>query len=169
MLAMRMQRNGRKGKAFFRLIVQESRLSPKSGRVVAYVGTYDPHSKAVELDNEKISQYLSNGTQPSDAVARLLRSQKVELPKWVKLEDTQSRSVRNPEKLRKNQPAQAEEPAKPETNEAEAKPEAESSTESATTDAGATDDGKKPADEVKAADKKDDKKSTKSDKADAEK
>ncbi len=104
MLAIRMQRNGRKGQAFFRVIVQESRLSPSSGRVVAYLGSYNPHTKDVSLDNEQVSKYLSNGAQPSDRVARLLRSQKIELPTWVKIVDTQSRSTKNPEKLRKNQP-----------------------------------------------------------------
>ena len=140
MLAMRMQRNGRKGRAFFRVIVQESRLSPKSGRVVAYVGTYDPHAKVVELDNEKVSFYLTNGTQPSDAVARLLRSQKIDMPAWVSIEDTQSRTIRNPEKLRKNQPAEeeattTEEADKEVASPAEDKTEDTSKTESAKQDA----------------------------------
>ena len=44
MLAIRMQRTGRKGHAMFRVVVQESRLTPTSGRVVAMLGSYDPHS-----------------------------------------------------------------------------------------------------------------------------
>lgn len=105
-----MQRNGRKDNAYFRVIVQEARLSPKSGRVVAYIGTYDPHTKEVNIDVEKAGFYMENGAQPSDSVARLFRSQKIKLPEWVKIEDTQSRNVKNSEKLRKHQPAEEEAP-----------------------------------------------------------
>lgn len=117
-----MQRKGRKGQAYFRVIVQESRLSPASGKVVAYLGGYDPHTKDVTIDTEKVSFYLDNGAQPSESVARLLRSQKITLPSWVSIEDSQKRSIKNPEKLRKNQPKEeAEEaPAEPEPSSDEA-------------------------------------------------
>jgi small subunit ribosomal protein S16 len=106
MLAIRLQRKGRKGHAQFRVIVQESRLSPKSGRVVANLGSYDPHTKVATLDTEKAEFYLSNGAQPSERVARLFKSEKVKLPDWVSIVDSQKRTIRNPEKLRKNQPAE---------------------------------------------------------------
>ncbi len=106
MLAIRMQRTGRKGHAQFRVIVQESRLSPKSGRVVAAVGNFDPHSKVANLDTEKIEFYLSNGARPSNSVAKLLDREKVKLPAWVEIDRAQSRAIRSPEKLRKNQPAE---------------------------------------------------------------
>ena len=83
MLAIRMQRRGRKGHAMFRVVVQESRLAPTSGRTVAVLGSYDPHAKAVVLDKEKATTYLKNGAQPSDRVVRLLKSEGVKLPKWV--------------------------------------------------------------------------------------
>ena len=73
MLAIRMQRTGRKGHAEFRLIVQESRLSPASGRVVARLGSYNPHSKAVTLAKDKAEFYLEHGAQPSESAARLLK------------------------------------------------------------------------------------------------
>lgn len=111
MLAIRMQRTGRSGHAQFRVIVQDRRFSPKSGRVTAFVGSYDPHSKAATLDKDKISQYLSNGAQPSDRVARLLKKEGVKLPDWVKLDADKGRDIKHPEKLRKNRPAGAEAPA----------------------------------------------------------
>ena len=127
MLAIRMQRRGRKGHAQFRVIVQESRLSPKSGRVVASLGSYDPHSKVVTLDKEKAEFYLSNGAQPSNSVAKLLQREKVKLPDWVEIETVQKRTIRNAEKLRKNQPAEEA----PEATAEEAPAEAEAETPSA--------------------------------------
>jgi small subunit ribosomal protein S16 len=109
MLAIRMQRTGRKGHAQFRVIVQESRLTPTSGRVVANIGSYNPHTKATAIDKEKASFYLTNGAQPSERAARLLQAEGVALPAWVKVAEQKQRATRHPEKLRKNQPAVAEE------------------------------------------------------------
>lgn len=113
MLAIRMQRTGRKGHATFRVVVQDTRQTPTSGRVVAQLGHYDPHTKAVTIDNEKATLYLSNGAQPSERVARLLQKQGVKLPDWVTLSENKERKTRHPEKLRKDQPKveKVEEPA----------------------------------------------------------
>jgi small subunit ribosomal protein S16 len=108
MLAIRMQRTGRSGHSQFRVIIQDSRFSPKRGRIVAYVGSYNPHTKTAEIDTEKISQYLANGAQPSDRVAKLLQKEGVKLPDWVKLEPHQSGSTRNAAKRRSTRPAEAE-------------------------------------------------------------
>ena len=121
MLAIRMQRTGRKGHAMFRVVVQDSRLTPTSGKVVALLGSYDPHAKSAQLDTEKASFYLGHGAQPSDRVVRLLQSQGVKLPDWVKLPATdKQRVIRNSDKLRKNQPKKEE----PKAPEAEAEPKA---------------------------------------------
>jgi small subunit ribosomal protein S16 len=109
MLVIRMQRTGRKGHAMFRVVVQESRLTPTSGKVVALVGSYDPHAKTAQLDKEKASFYLKNGARPSPRVVRLLQAEKVKLPEWVIIPTaSKKREIRNPEKLRKNQPAEPE-------------------------------------------------------------
>lgn len=105
MLAIRMQRTGRKGYATYRMIVQEAHRQPTSGRVVANLGSYNPHTKEVNIDTEKASFYLKNGAQPSDRVVYVLESQKVELPSWVKKPATdKKKSIKNIEKLRRNQP-----------------------------------------------------------------
>ena len=104
MLSIRMQRTGRKAHAMFRLVVQESRLTPTSGKVVANLGSYDPHTKAASIDKEKATFYLGNGAQPSARAARLLKTEGVELPAWVKMPSDKTRTVRNADKLRKNQP-----------------------------------------------------------------
>ncbi len=104
MLVIRMQRTGRKGHAQFRVVVQDSRRTPSSGRVVAALGHYNPHTKATVLDKEKAAQYLKNGAQPSDRVVRLFQSESIELPEWVIKAAEKTRKVRHPEKLRRNQP-----------------------------------------------------------------
>lgn len=106
MLVIRLQRAGRKGHAQYRVVVQDSRFSPTSGRVIAYVGSYNPHTKAAKLDKEKIEGYLANGAQPSPRVVGLLKSDKIKLPKWVEETAAKKRSVRNPEKRRSTSPAQ---------------------------------------------------------------
>jgi small subunit ribosomal protein S16 len=122
MLAIRMQRTGRKGLSHFRVVVQDSQFSPSSGRVVAQVGHYNPHNKETVIDKDTIEKYLKNGAQPSPRVVKLLQSQKISLPDWVEKPDTdKKRPTKNPEKLRKNQPKE-EAPVEETGNEA---PEAE--------------------------------------------
>ena len=105
MLAIRMQRVGRKGHPEFRVVVQDARLTPTSGRIVARIGHVNPHSKAVTLDKEKAEYYLSNGAQPSPRVVRMLVSEKVTLPDWVVVpSNDKKRSIKNTDKLRRNQP-----------------------------------------------------------------
>ena len=142
MLAIRMQRTGRKGHAMFRVVVQDTRQTPTSGKVVAQLGHYDPHTKAATVDTEKATFYLTNGAQPSDRVARLLKKEGVKLPEWVSLSGETNKTIRNAEKLRKNQPKEevkeevaaeapeepVETPAEETTAEAEA-PVAEETTE----------------------------------------
>ena len=106
MLAIRLQRLGRKSYPVYRLAVQESQRHPSSGRVVAYVGSYNPHTKETNLNAEKIALYLGNGAQPTPRVVRILTEQKIALPSWVKQASKKESSIRNPEKLRKNVPAE---------------------------------------------------------------
>lgn len=118
-----MQRTGRKGHAMFRVVVQDSHRTPSSGKFVALLGSYDPHAKTTTLQKDKAELYLSNGAQPSDRVAALLEREGVKLPSWVKVSAARKGAIRNPEKLRKNQPAKEAVPeaviAKVETPEAD--------------------------------------------------
>lgn len=132
MLAIRMQRTGRKGHAQFRVIVQESRRTPSSGNIVAALGNYDPHTKAVTLDKEKAATYLNNGAQPSPRVAMLLQKEGIALPSWVKIDSNKKRAIKNTEKLRRNQtPEPVEEAPAAEA----AAPEEAPATEAETTEA----------------------------------
>jgi small subunit ribosomal protein S16 len=105
MLAIRLQRVGRKGYPVYRLAVQESQRHPSSGRVVAYVGTYNPHTKEANVQVELAQKYLDNGAQPTPRIVKLLKDAGVKLPTWVKEVATdKQKAIRNAEKLRKNQP-----------------------------------------------------------------
>lgn len=113
MLVIRMQRTGRKGHAQFRVVVQDSRRTPSSGRVVAALGHFNPHTKEAKVNKEKAEFYLSNGAQPSDRVVRLLKAEGIKLPSWVKDPAQKYRSIRNADKLRKNQPKEEAAPEAP--------------------------------------------------------
>jgi small subunit ribosomal protein S16 len=104
MLAIRLQRVGRKGYATYRLAIQESQRHPSSGRVIAYVGSYNPHTKEASVQVELAQKYLDNGAQPTPRVVKLLKDAGVKLPKWIVTANTKSKTIRNAEKLRKNQP-----------------------------------------------------------------
>ncbi len=127
MLAIRMQRTGRKGHAMFRVVVQDSRWAPTSGKFVAMLGSYDPHAKTVSIKKDRAQFYLDHGAQPSERVARLFTAEGVKMPDWVTKAVPKERTIRNPEKLRKNRPAEeapVEEAAPAEAPAAEAETEA---------------------------------------------
>lgn len=119
-----MQRLGRKGHPTYRVVVQDVRQTPTSGKYVALLGSYDPHAKTTTLSREKAEFYLKNGAQPSDRVVRLFTTEGIKLPEWVKKPTEHKREIRNADKLRKNRPAEeapvaeeasVEEPAAEET------------------------------------------------------
>jgi small subunit ribosomal protein S16 len=119
MLAIRMQRTGRKGHAQFRMIVQDSRRTPTSGNIVELLGSYDPHTKVAVINKERAAFFLTNGAQPSDRALRILSFNKVEIPAWVEKTLIKKSATKNPTKLRKNQPKVEPEVATPEAVEAQ--------------------------------------------------
>lgn len=123
MLAIRLQRVGRAGYPTYRLAVQESQRHPSSGRVVAYVGSYNPHTKDATVQVELAQKYLDNGAQPTPRVVKLMKAAGVKLPKWVvEASSDKQKAVRHADKLRKNQPKEevVEEAPAEETTEAAA-------------------------------------------------
>ncbi len=73
MVKIRLRRMGSKKKPFYRIVVADSR-SPRDGKFIAEVGTYNPMTNPAEvtLKTEEIKKWISNGAQPTDAVNRLL-------------------------------------------------------------------------------------------------
>ena len=73
---IRMTRAGAKKRPFFRIVVADSR-SPRDGRFIEKVGTYNPmlakdHKDRVVLDQERLKHWLAVGARPSERVARFL-------------------------------------------------------------------------------------------------
>jgi small subunit ribosomal protein S16 len=71
-----MKRMGRKNREYYRICATDRR-SPRDGRVIEEIGTYDPHVKETDarctLDGARIQYWLSVGAQPSDAVRVLIK------------------------------------------------------------------------------------------------
>ena len=67
---------GKKGHTFYRIVAADSR-SPRDGRIIEQVGTYNPlnDEAQVSLDEEKVMKWLQNGAQPSDTVRSILSKQ----------------------------------------------------------------------------------------------
>ena len=72
-LVIRLRRQGARKRPFFRIVVAES-SSPRDGRCVAQIGTYDPASDppTVNLRSDKVERWLKAGARPSETVANLL-------------------------------------------------------------------------------------------------
>ncbi|WP_281164874.1 30S ribosomal protein S16 [Liquorilactobacillus sicerae] len=70
---IRLKRMGSKKRPFYRIVVADSR-SPRDGRFIETVGTYNPltQPELVTLKEEKILNWLQNGAQPSDTVRNIL-------------------------------------------------------------------------------------------------
>lgn len=136
MLAIRLKRTGKTHFATYRIIVQDSHRHPTSGKVVAFLGAYNPHSKEVSLDKEAAQKYLDNGAQPTTRVAKILADQGVKLPSWVKeFNDSRKKATRNPDKLRKNQPKEEPETAENSEEAADSEATTETATESVESEA----------------------------------
>ena len=85
MLRIRLARGGAKKRPYYSLVVADSH-SPRDGRFIEKVGTYNPllkkdDPKRITLNSERISQWLAKGAQPTDRVARFLSTQG--LAKWA--------------------------------------------------------------------------------------
>ena len=71
---IRLKRMGMKKKPFYRVVVADER-SPRDGRFIEEIGTYDPMQSpaVIKIDNEKAVAWMKNGAQPSDTVRILLK------------------------------------------------------------------------------------------------
>ena len=71
---MRLTRVGSKKNPIYRVVVADSR-SPRDGKFIEIVGRYNPQHEPslIELDEERVRDWLGKGAQPSDSVAKLLK------------------------------------------------------------------------------------------------
>ena len=75
-LKIRLSRAGAKKRPFYRIVVADSR-SPRDGRYIEKIGTYNPllpkdSGERIQLDTERAKHWLSNGALPTDRVLRFL-------------------------------------------------------------------------------------------------
>lgn len=72
---IRLARHGSKGNPFYRIVVADSR-SPRDGRFIDRIGTYNPRTQPsdIQIDQEKAREWLGKGAQPTDQVKNLFRA-----------------------------------------------------------------------------------------------
>ena len=71
MLKIRLMRKGKKGQAYFRVVIQEQR-SKNKGKYLEDLGFWDPHKNEFQIKEERVKHWLSNGAQPTDTVHNFL-------------------------------------------------------------------------------------------------
>src|SRR3989344_841446 len=72
MLMIRFQRTGRTNDPSFRIAVLEKERAAKAGNIVELLGTYNPRSKALTLNEESVKGWIAKGAQPTDSIRNLL-------------------------------------------------------------------------------------------------
>jgi len=77
MVKIRLQRQGKKKAPFYHIVVADSR-SPRDGRIIEQLGTYDPMTDpaTINLDKEKVEKWIKNGAKPTDTVKDLIEKAK---------------------------------------------------------------------------------------------
>ena len=75
MVKIRLRRMGAKKAPYYRVVVADSR-SPRDGRFIEELGTYDPMAEGnkLNLDVERVKYWVSQGAQPTDTVRGLLKT-----------------------------------------------------------------------------------------------
>ncbi|MBP7819471.1 30S ribosomal protein S16 [Candidatus Gracilibacteria bacterium] len=117
MLRIRLQRIGRKNRAEYRIVVAEKHIAVKK-QVIDVVGHYLPtrSPKVVEINHDKVSEWISKGAQPTDTVAVLCKNSGMKgMEKYIAPRNKKPKVVEQP-KASAETPAPAEEA---ETTEAE--------------------------------------------------
>lgn len=71
---LRLMRMGKKKQPTYRVVAADSR-SPRNGRFIEIIGTYEPRQdpSVIKIDNERAVHWLANGAQPTDRVEKLLK------------------------------------------------------------------------------------------------
>jgi small subunit ribosomal protein S16 len=70
---IRLQRHGKKGQAFYHIVIADGR-APRDGKFIEKIGTYNPTTNpaTIILDNDKALTWLQNGAQPTDTCRAIL-------------------------------------------------------------------------------------------------
>jgi small subunit ribosomal protein S16 len=112
MLAIRMTRHGTKKRPFFHIVVADSR-SPRDGRFIEKIGTYNPmlpkeHAQRITIDEARAKHWLSVGAQPTDRVALFFgNAGLVEKRQWTETPNQSVPKAKAQERLKAAAAAQA--------------------------------------------------------------
>lgn len=76
---IRLKRMGQKKAPFYRIVVADSR-SPRDGRFIEEIGTYDPNQEPslFKVDEEAAKKWLNNGAQPTETVSKIFKAAGIE-------------------------------------------------------------------------------------------
>ena len=76
---IRLKRMGQKKAQFYRIVVADAR-SPRDGRFIEEIGTYDPNQEpsAFKVDEEAAKKWLNNGAQPTEVVGKIFKAAGIE-------------------------------------------------------------------------------------------
>ncbi len=96
---IKLQRRGRAKKPVYRVVIQDSRTA-RDGKTIDIIGQYNPLSEpmVLELDDEKVKQWLGNGAQPTETVERLLINKGYIQAKKQKVAPASKEAVKEPAK-----------------------------------------------------------------------
>ena len=72
---IRLRRMGKKKEPFYRIVVADSR-SPRDGKCIAEIGTFDPNTdpSTFKVDEEAAKKWLANGAQPTEVVSKIFKN-----------------------------------------------------------------------------------------------
>ena len=75
MVKIRLQRQGKKKAPFYHIVVADSK-SPRDGKIIEKIGSYDPMTEpsTIILNKEKLEQWIKNGAQPTETVKALIKN-----------------------------------------------------------------------------------------------
>lgn len=97
MVRLRMQRQGRHNRPFYRIAVMDERTR-RDGPIIEDLGWYDPHakdvSKQIQLAEDRVKYWLSVGAQPSETVSDMLAKRSlIDVSKWTKGRESRKKAV----------------------------------------------------------------------------
>lgn len=106
MLMIRLQRIGKRGQAYFRVVILEH-TSRVKGKYLELLGNYNPHQKEFKVKKDRIDYWISKGAQVSPTVNNLMVNHKVwDKPKMQSWKPKKSKTEKEKSKAEENKPAE---------------------------------------------------------------
>jgi small subunit ribosomal protein S16 len=127
MLKIRLQRTGKRGQAYFRVVVLEHTTKPK-GKYLEFLGSYDPHKNEISVKADRVKYWLSMGAQLSETANNLLvgkgviEGEKVKVWKPKKKKEKETAKVKAAPVAASAEKPQTEEAPAPKEKEEESEP-----------------------------------------------